>query len=118
MIKIFIAITIFFTINLSADEKLKENCNNKEMQSCVDLGMLYYNGNGVDKDIKKSQRLFKKACKNRVARGCYYLGYTFLRGGDGIEKSNRKAMLAFGRACNIGSERSCVQYHKLKAKGY
>lgn len=118
MIKIIAIAIIILNINLSADEKLKENCNNGQMQSCIELGKLYYIGDGINKDIKKSQKLFKKACKNRVARGCYYLGYVFLRGGEGIEKSNRKAMLAFGRACNIGSERSCIQYHKLKDKGY
>ncbi len=103
---------------MSADQKLKENCDSGQMQSCIELGILYHTGEKITKDIKKSQKLFKKACKNRVARGCYYLGYIFLRGGEGIEKSNRKAMLAFGRACNIGSERSCIQYRKLKDKGY
>jgi len=118
MIKIIITIAIFLTINLSAKQNFKELCNDGKMQSCVELGMLYYTGEGVKKDIKKSQKLFKKACKGRVSRGCYYLGFTFMRGGEGIEKSKRKAMLAFGRACNIGSERSCVQYRMLRDKGY
>jgi len=118
MIKMIITIAILLSINLSANQKFKQSCNDGKMQSCIELGMLYYTGESVKKDIKKSQKLFKKACKNRVSRGCYYLGYIFLRGGEDIEKSNRKAMLAFGRGCNIGSERSCVQYHKLEAKGY
>lgn len=118
MIKIFILIVVFLSANLLANQKFEQLCNDGKMQYCVDLGMLYYNGEGVKKDIKKSQIFFTKACKNRVSRGCYYLGYTFLRGGEGVEKNNKKAMLAFARACNIGSERSCVQYHKLKAKGY
>ncbi|WP_373004497.1 tetratricopeptide repeat protein [Sulfurimonas sp.] len=118
MIKIIITIAIFLSINLSANQNFKQACNEGKMQSCIELGMLYYTGENVKKDMKKSQKLFKKACKNRVSRGCYYLGYIFLRGGDGIEKSNKKAMLAFGRGCNIGSERSCVQYHMLKSKGY
>ncbi|EDZ62918.1 protein containing Tetratricopeptide repeat (TPR) domain [Sulfurimonas gotlandica GD1] len=118
MIKIIISIAIFLSANLIANQKFEQSCNEGKMQYCIELGMLYYNGEGVKKDIKKSQIFFKKACKNRVSRGCYYLGYTFLRGGEGVEKSNRKAMLSFGRGCNIGSERSCVQYHKLKSKGH
>jgi TPR repeat protein len=118
MIKIIITMAIMLSINLSANSKFKQECDNGQMQSCIELGILYYTGEGVKEDIKKSQVLFKKACKNRVARGCYYLGFVFLRGGEGTQQSNRKAMLAFARACNIGSERACVQYHKLEAKGY
>lgn len=116
--KIIITIAIFLSLDLSANQKYQQLCNDGQMQSCVDLGMLYYTGEGVKQDIKKSQKLFKKACKNRVARGCYYLGFGFLRGGEGIKKSKRKAMLAFGRACNFGSERSCIQYRRLESQGY
>lgn len=118
MLKIIIAITIFLNLNLLANQDFEQKCNGGKMQYCIELGILYYNGKGVKKNLEKSQKLFKKACKSRVSRGCYYLGYGFLRGGAGIEKNEKKAMLAFGRGCNIGSERSCVQYHKLKAKGH
>ncbi len=118
MIRLIMIIAIFSSINVLANKKFKEDCKNGKMQSCIELGVLYYNGDSVNKDIKKSKKLFTKACKARVSRACYYLGYIFLRGGKGIEKSDKKAMLAFARACNIGSERSCVQYHKLRDKGY
>ncbi len=118
MIRIIISVAIFLSISLLANPEYKQDCNDGRMQSCIELGILYYTGEGVKQDLKKSQKLFKKACKNRVARGCYYLGFGFLRGGEGIEKSKRKAMLAFGRACNIGSERSCIQFRILRDKGY
>ena len=118
MVKIIITMVVFLSLSLTANQKFEKSCNDGKMQSCIELGMLYYTGEGIKKDLKKSQKLFKKACKNRVSRGCYYLGFGFLRGGEGIEKSKRKAMLAFGRGCNIGSERSCVQYRILRDKGY
>ena len=118
MYKNIIIIAIFLSINLLANQEFKQDCKNGKMQSCINLGMLYYSGENIKQDIKKSQKLFKKACKNRVAKGCYYLGYGFLRGGEGIEKSKRKAMLAFARGCNIGSEQSCVQFRILRDKGY
>jgi len=118
MIKPIVVIAIILSINLSANSKLKKECDNGQMQSCIELGILYHTGESVKKDMKKAQVLFSKACKNRVARGCYYLGFIYLRGGKGIEQSNRKAILAFAKGCDIGSERSCVQYHRLKAKGY
>ena len=118
MFKTITTIIILLSVNLWANQEYKQLCDNGKMQSCIELGILYYTGEGVKKDMKKSQKLFKKACKNRVSRGCYYLGFGFLRGGENIEKSKRKAMLSFGRGCNIGSERSCVQFRILRDKGY
>ncbi|MCK9490697.1 MAG: sel1 repeat family protein [Sulfurimonas sp.] len=118
MIKYIITIVVILSFNLSANSKYKKACDNREMQSCIELGILYYTGKGVEKNIKKSKRLFQIACKNRVARGCYYLGFVFLKGGQDVEQSNRKAILAFAKGCDIGSERSCEQYHKLKDKGF
>ncbi|MDD2449131.1 MAG: sel1 repeat family protein [Sulfurimonas sp.] len=118
MIKIIIAMTIVLSMDLLASKKLKQACDNEEMQSCIELGIVYYTGDRVKEDIKKSKRLFQKACQNRVARGCYYLGFVFLRGAQDIEQNKKKAILAFSKGCDIGSERSCEQYHKLEDKGY
>ena len=118
MYKIIIAIAIFLSTNLLANQQYKQDCKSGKMQSCIELGMLYYTGDGIKQNIKKSQKLFKKACKNRVSRGCHYLGYGFLRGGEGIEKSKRKAMLAFARGCNMGNELSCAQFRMLRNQGY
>ena len=118
MVKIIITIAMILSLNLLANQEFKKECKNGKMQYCIELGILYYNGDGVKKDFLKAQKLFKKACKNRVSRGCYYLGYIFMRGDEGHEKSNRKAMLSFGRGCNMGNERSCIQYRILRDKGY
>lgn len=95
----------------------KKGCDKGSLISCVDLGVNYFTADGVKEDLKKSEELFKEACKGRVAKGCFYLGYLYKRGGNGIKKNKLKAKLAFGRGCNIGSERSCEQFRKLEAKG-
>jgi len=119
MIKIMIIIAIFLTISLSANQKYKQECKDGKMLSCVELGILYYTGEGVNKDIKKSKKLFKKACKNRISRGCGYLGYVYLRGGDGVKINKRKAMLAFSKGCDISEHDSyCFKYYELRDEGY
>ena len=116
-------IILFFlllNINLFSSELFlnnKETCEKGSLIACVDLGVNYFTAEGVKEDLKKSEELFRKACKGRVAKGCYYLGYLYKRGGVGVKKDKLKAKLAFGRACNIGSERSCEQFRKLEAKG-
>ena len=119
MLKIIIMITIFLNLNLSANQKYKQECKDGKMLSCVELGILYYTGEGVKKDIKKSRKLFNKACRNRISRGCGYLGYIYLRGGDGIEIDKRKAMLAFSKGCDISEHDSyCFKYYELRDEGY
>ena len=63
MIKIILTLAIFLNISASANQKYKQECKNGKMLSCVELGIQYYTGEGVKKDIKKAQKLFKKACK-------------------------------------------------------
>ena len=119
MIKI-LTFLLLLSISLFGNNQLTDNnklCNEGSLVSCVDLGVMYFTANGVKEDIKKSEELFTKACKGRVAKGCFYLGYLYKRGGNGIKKDKLKAKLAFGRACNIGSERSCIQFRRLEAKG-
>ncbi len=49
MIKIIITIVMFLSINISANQKFEQDCKNGKMLSCVELGILYYTGEGVDK---------------------------------------------------------------------
>jgi len=119
MIKIIIAIAIFLSINVSANQKYKQDCKDEKMLSCVELGILYYTGDGVKKDIKKSKKLFEKACKKRISRGCGYLGYVYLRGGDGVKVDKRKAMLAFSKGCDISEHDTyCFKYYELRDEVY
>ena len=119
MIKL-VMFVLLLGISLFANEQLALNtksCNEGKLMSCMDLGVTYFTADGVKEDLKKSEELFAKACRGRVAKGCFYLGYMYKRGGNGVKKDKLKAKLAFGRACNIGSERSCIQFRELEAKG-
>ena len=119
MIKVIIFV-LLLSISIFGNDQLKQNtksCEEGKLFSCIDLGIMYFTSDGVAEDLKKSEELFTEACKGRVAKGCFYLGYLYKRGGDGVKKDKLKAKLAFGRACNIGSERSCIQFRKLEAKG-
>lgn len=115
-----VTFVLLLSISLFGNELLlknKKSCNEDKLMSCLDLGVMYFTADGVKEDLKKSEELFKKVCRGRVAKGCFYLGYLYKRGGDGVKKDELKAKLAFGRACNIGSERSCMQFRELEAKG-
>ena len=113
MIKIFLIFSILLNIHLLAESK----SNNSK--SDLRLGTMYYTGDGKEKNIKKAEQHFKKACIKRVSKACYYLGYIHLRGEGGVKVDKKKAMQSFSRACALSEhEVYCREYEKLKGYRY
>ena len=68
-----------------AAELYKKACDGGNMSGCFNLGIMYANGNGVEKDLGKAAELFKKACDSDIADGCRMLGALYANG-NGVEK--------------------------------
>ncbi|MCI6564383.1 tetratricopeptide repeat protein, partial [Campylobacter sp.] len=68
-----------------AAELYKKACDGGNMSGCFNLGIMYANGNGVEKDLGKAVELFKKACDGGNMRGCHNLGVMYTNG-NGVEK--------------------------------
>ncbi|WP_415752162.1 tetratricopeptide repeat protein [Helicobacter pylori] len=45
-----------------AKKYFKKACDLKEGMGCYNLGVLYQNGEGVEKNLKKAAQYYKKAC--------------------------------------------------------
>ena len=69
----------------------KKACDAGDMRGCHDLGVMYADGNGVEKDFKKAAELFKKACDGGVVFDCSTLGAMYVKG-NGVEKDFKKAV--------------------------
>ncbi|WP_083629641.1 tetratricopeptide repeat protein [Tenacibaculum agarivorans] len=61
----------------------------------VHLGDLYKNGNGVDVNIKKAKKWYKKAHELGNQKGTYALGYLFYKGLGGVPQNYEKAVQLF-----------------------
>ena len=47
------------------EKDCNQNINIENMEiGCYNLGVMYFDGKGVKKDIKKAKQLFKKSCNN------------------------------------------------------
>ncbi|MCI6343253.1 MAG: sel1 repeat family protein [Campylobacter sp.] len=62
-----------------AAELYKKACDGGNMSGCFNLGIMYANGNGVEKDLGKAAELFKKACDSGNMRGCHNLGVMYTK---------------------------------------
>ena len=89
-----------------AFEPLKKACDGGDMDGCYNLGTIYANGNGVEKNVKKAMDLYKKVCDGGEMRGCYNLGVMYAKG-SGVEKDFGKAAELFKKACYGGDMNGC-----------
>lgn len=53
-----------------ASELMKKSCDNGNMRACWNLGLLYSNGRGVERNSKKALDLYKIACEGGYEKGC------------------------------------------------
>ena len=95
-----------------AAELFKKACNGREMPSCSNLGIMYANGNGVEKNVKKAMDLYKKACDGGNMLGCGFLGFMYEKG-DGVGQDIYMAKEYYGKACDLGDQDGCDEYKRL-----
>ena len=98
-----------------ADSRLERQCNNGDAGSCLNLGNLYYDGDGVKQDYKKAREFYNKACEMGNALGCGALGSLY-QYGLGVRQNDSKAMEFFGKACDLGEQKDCDAYKEMKTK--
>ncbi|MGL2447757.1 tetratricopeptide repeat protein, partial [Helicobacter pylori] len=67
---------------------------------------LYYNGQGVEKDLIKAAYFYSKACELKERLGCSALAVLYING-QGVEKNLTKADQYISKACKLGDQEAC-----------
>ncbi len=70
-----------------ARKYFEKACDLKDSRGCGALGLLYENGEGVEKDLIKVAYFYTKACDLKDGSGCFNLGTLYL------EKDSKKLPL-------------------------
>ncbi len=83
-------------------------CDLNNGGGCGALGMLYENGQGVEKDLTKAAQFYSKACDLNNNKGCFNLGALYL------EKDSKKATALFEKACKLGNQLACEMLKLLR----
>ena len=103
--------------NLSRAAELFQNgCNIGERQGCNNLGLMYYRGEGVAKDLNRAANLFKRACDAGGPGGCMNLGLMYVKGEE-VPKDPDRAANLFKRACDANLAAGCTNLGLMYAKG-
>ncbi|GAA8274184.1 hypothetical protein HpBT164_04920 [Helicobacter pylori] len=81
-------------------------CDLNDGGGCNGLGVLYQNGEGVEKDLTKVAQFYSKACDLKDGWGCSFLGGLYYNG-DGVKQDSKKAVALFEKACKLGYKKAC-----------
>ncbi|EMG88016.1 beta-lactamase HcpA domain protein [Helicobacter pylori GAM112Ai] len=89
-----------------AKKYFEKACDLKDGVGCFNLGVLYDNGHGVGKDLKKAAQLYFKACELNDGSGCFNAGNIYRRG-DGVAKNFKEALARYSKACELNDGDGC-----------
>ena len=99
-----------------ADMKKWANQGNVEYQ--IEVGAIYYDGQGVRQDLILSRKMFQKAAKQGDARGQAALAMFYEEGLGGLKRNRSTAKEWYGKTCDKGYQYGCDQYKRLNERGY
>ncbi len=98
-------------------DKLEDNAQQGDAAAQVKLGIMYYQGDGVEQDSEKAARWFQKAAEQENATAFYHIGVLYLNG-EGVSQDTPKALESFKKAGNLGERNAlktlCSIYHEGK----
>jgi hypothetical protein len=91
----------------------QQACDGGEPKGCFGVGVMYEEGKGVAKNVKRAVDLYKSACDQSYATGCYNLGLMY-GNGRGVPKDLKRAADLYRRACDERNAAACnnlgIQY--------
>lgn len=82
-------------------QSLQESAEQGDAAAQCNLGLCYYNGNGVAKDLTEAVKWFRKAAEQGYAVAQYNLGECY-RVGDGVPKDMTEAVNWYRKAAEMG----------------
>lgn len=90
-------------------KKVNFACKDKDFYNCGALGMAYYNGFGMKKNIKKAKDILTNSCLYANPFACISIGdfYRYQ------EVEPKKALEYYYKACDLGLNRACVIYDEV-----
>ncbi len=91
---------------IQAKKYFEKACDLKYGGGCSNLGVLYQNGQVVQKDLTKAAYLYSKACELKEGYGCGALAVLYING-QGVEKNLIKADQYISKACKLGDQKAC-----------
>lgn len=89
-------------------DELKDMANAGDIDAKAALGVIYLNGDCVDRNLQLAYRYFKEAADNGNSRGLNGLGILY-EGGEFVKKDEQKAFELYKQASEKGLAQACMR---------
>gem|GEM_PF-789632 len=94
----------------------RDGCAAGTADACTNLGVLYFYGDGVKKDLSQSAGFYRKACDGGEGNACANLAMMY-RSGNGVSQDIEQAISLLKKACEYGQVAACGQLGELHLRG-
>ena len=101
--------------NFKAFNSFKQACDQNNALGCYYVGLSYFYGDGVRKNLEESFKFYNKSCENNNSNGCNALGELYQKG-KGTKQDLKKAKEFYGKACDLQLEEGCKNSFSTIAK--
>ncbi|MFA6189036.1 MAG: tetratricopeptide repeat protein [Sulfuricurvum sp.] len=99
--------------NFKNFKQAQENCIAGSADWCGKLGIHYYQGEGVDKNLDLAEKYLQQSCDREMSNSCAWLGRLSYD-----RKDYFKAFESLYKACNAGVAAACVDVGNLYKDGH
>jgi hypothetical protein len=103
-------------VKTDGDRVLLQPCNGGDGASCFTLGSLYYDGQGLSRNLEYAATLYQQSCTAGFTRGCGALGESYLSG-EGVPRNIAKARQILESACDSGYAPGCFNVGVMHREG-
>ena len=104
--------TLFYAQNTDI-KTLIQKANQGDAEAQYNLGVAYYNGEGVEQSHSKAVYWYQKSAEQGDAEAQYNLGVAYYNG-EGVEQSHSKAVYWLRKACENFNDEACEFLNKIK----
>lgn len=87
--------------------RYRQACREGGATGCFNLGVAYFDGGTVPRDVRSAVDYFRKACTGGDQDGCASLAGAMLVG-DGLRRDEKKALALATQACHRGGLYGCT----------
>ena len=94
----------------------QEGCRTGQADACTNLGVLYFYGDGVTKDLALSAQYYQQACDGGEGNACANLALMY-QSGQGVARDTEKAIRRLRSACDHHQMGACGQLGELHLSG-
>ena len=117
ILTIFITLFSIFVSCCQNIAGLKQKAEQGDAHAQYNLGVCYDKGYGVEKDLRKAVKWFRKSAEQGDAKAQYNLGYCYAYG-DGVEKNLREAVKWYRKSAEQGLKEAQYNLALCYDKGY